>query len=234
MADGLDSLAEVDRWQPGTFRRKAMTQYQGVLLLGPPGSGKSLLGDRIEAAGLGSRRFCHFDFGANLRRIAGNEPAIAAFSPEERRFLRDVLQSGALLEDSHFSLAERILTQFLESQCRDDQREVVLNGLPRHAGQAEMVGRIVRVHTVVSLQCSEQVVLARIAGNVGGDRTDRSDDNRSDVRRKLAVFAKRTGLLVEYYRRAGSAVVTLPVTAGMTPEAAWAGLQSRVMASHGW
>ncbi len=131
-----------------------------------------------------------------------------------------------LLEDDRFPLAERILSHFLDQQCPNGRGEVVLNGLPRHAGQAEAVGRIVHVHTVVSLQCSEEVVLARIGTNVGGDRSERSDDRHDDVRRKLAIFAERTASLVDYYREAGSTVIGLPVTAEMTPESARSALQS--------
>jgi adenylate kinase family enzyme len=207
---------------------EAMMQCQGILLLGPTGAGKSPLGDRIEAVGLGTRRFCHFDFGANLRRAATREGADADFLEEEREFLRSVLRSGALLENDRFPLAERILRRFLEERCREAAAEVVLNGLPRHVGQAEAVGRIVHVHTVVSLRCSEEVVARRIGTNVGGDRSKRSDDSDTDIRRKLAIFAERTGPLVDYYRRAGRLVIDLPVTAEMTPESAWCALRAEL------
>ncbi len=207
-----------------------MTQHQGILLLGPTGAGKSPLGDRIEAAGLGMRAFRHFDFGANLRRVVDNEDAQAGFSDQELAFLRSVLQTGALLENDRFPLAERILTQFLATPAPEKPVKVVLNGLPRHVGQAEAVGRIVHIHTVVSLECSEDVVIARSGTNVGGDRTERGDDGHDDIRRKLAIFAERTGPLVDHYRQAGSSIVHLPVTAEMTPESAWSVLQTRVAA----
>ena len=208
-----------------------MTQYQGILLLGPTGSGKSPLGDWIEARGLGDRRFRHFDFGANLRGAVADADSGGEFSDQELAFLRSVLRSGALLENDRFPLAERILKRFLREQCDHEETEVVLNGLPRHAGQADAVGRLVRVHTVVALDCSETVVLARIRANVGGDRTERSDDSRADIRRKLAIFAERTGPLVDYYRELGSSVIHQSVTAEATPESAWLTLQSRFAAS---
>ncbi len=201
-----------------------MTQYQGILLLGPTGSGKSPLGDRIEAAGLGERRFRHFDFGANLRRVV-DEVANPAFSHEEREFLRTVLLSGALLENDRFPLAERVLIQFLETQCDEERTEVVLNGLPRHAGQAEAVERVVHIHTVVAMECSEEVVHDRIGTNVGGDRGERSDDSHDEIRQKLAIYGERTGPLVDHYRGLGRSILSLPVTAEMTPESAWSRLQ---------
>ncbi len=206
-----------------------MAEYQGILLLGPTGSGKSPLGDRMEAAGLEGRRFGHFDFGANLRRVAFEPEAGDGFSDEERGFLRAVLESGALLEDDRFPLAERILVRFLETRCDEGQAEVVLNGLPRHEGQAEAVGRIVDVHTVVSLACSADAVLARIGTNVGGDRGLRTDDSREEVCRKLAIFAERTGPLVGYYRGLGRRVIELSIAADTTPESAWQALHKELL-----
>lgn len=202
----------------------------GILLLGPTGAGKSPLGDRMEQAALNGRAFRHFDFGANLRHIVSEERPGGDFSAEELDFLHDVLRTGALLEDDRFPLAERILRRFLDRNCRESGTEVVLNGLPRHLGQAEAVGNLVRIHTVVSLACSADVVLARIGTNVGGDRADRADDNRSDVRRKLEVFAGRTEPLVDHYRQAGSSILVLPVTAEMTADSAWKTLQPQLAA----
>ncbi len=44
---------------------------KAILLLGPTGSGKTPLGQALEKKGLAGRRCVHFDFGANLREIAG-------------------------------------------------------------------------------------------------------------------------------------------------------------------
>ena len=48
---------------------------KAILLLGPTGSGKSPLGDELEANGLNGRRCLHFDFGRRLRRAAEGRPA---------------------------------------------------------------------------------------------------------------------------------------------------------------
>ena len=218
-------------WTSGTLAcelRETMTQYQGILLLGPTGSGKTPLGDQIAERGLGNRRLCHFDFGANLRRAARGETPEGVFLDSERAFLQSVLESGALLENDRFGLAERILKRFLEDRCRDGRREVVLNGLPRHVGQAEAVGEFVHVHSVVTLECTDNVVFARIASNVGGDRAHRNDDGLEDIRRKLAVYAKRTSPLVEHYRNRGASVVSIPVTAETTPDSAYRAVADRL------
>ncbi|HET6430150.1 MAG TPA: hypothetical protein VFJ30_17170, partial [Phycisphaerae bacterium] len=86
-----------------------MIRTNAILLLGPTGSGKTPLGEMLQARGLRGRRCAHFDFGDSLRR------AVAAASPpdglprQDIAFLKGVLESGALLEDEHFHIAETIL-----------------------------------------------------------------------------------------------------------------------------
>ena len=61
----------------------------------------------------GSRRCEHFDFGQNLRDVATCPEADQAVSASDLDLVRRVLASGALLEDSDFPLAERLLKSFL-------------------------------------------------------------------------------------------------------------------------
>jgi adenylate kinase len=124
------------------------------------------------------------------------------------------LQSGALLEDEHFPLAARILRRFMSRS--GDHAWLVLNGLPRHLGQAHAMDAIVDVQTVIRLESSSETVLARIGTNVGGDRADRTDDDPAAVQRKLEIYHERSAPLVEHYRRQGATILTVPVTAEMT------------------
>ena len=197
------------------------TRNDAMLLLGPTGSGKTPLGDLLERRGLGGRRCVHFDFGTHLRRIVGQESPHAEFSPAEVDFLRQVLLSGVLLEKQHLPLAERILRGFLASRGVDRRTLVVLNGLPRHLGQVDSVDVILKVATVVHLDCGEETVLARLRSNVGGDRSERVDDQRVMIGQKLAIFAERTAPLVEHYAELGATLKTIKVTAAMGPESVW-------------
>ena len=200
--------------QPG----HASVQPKAILLVGPTGSGKTPLGDLLEAKGLWGRRCAHFDFGANLRRCAAGEGPAGLLSREERALLARVLKSGALLEDEHFPVARKILSGFLGSRCADGRTLVVLNGLPRHAGQARDVASLVTVERVVHLACRAEVVPARIRTNVGGDRTDRPDDAAEALGRRLAVFEERTAPLLAYYRNRGTPVETIEVGADTTAD----------------
>jgi adenylate kinase family enzyme len=199
-----------------------------VLLIGPTGSGKTPLGDLLEKRGLGDDRCRHFDFGTQLRAIVQRNQPDHLFSRQDLDFLRQVLQSGALLENERFPIAQRILQSFL-SQPGAADAITILNGLPRHVGQAEAVERQMCMEAVVYLHCTDEIVRARIGANVGGDRTERQDDDLASVRKKLLLFAQRTSPLVERYRHRGVPIFQIDVTAEMSPEVAWQALHARGM-----
>jgi adenylate kinase family enzyme len=97
----------------------------------------------------------------------------------------------------------------------------VLNGLPRHVGQAAALDAILRVDAAIFLDCPAETVAARVRGNVGGDRSGREDDDPHSLARRLAVFADRTAPLIDHYRALGATIKTIRVTAEMTADAMW-------------
>lgn len=179
-----------------------------ILLLGPTGGGKTPLGDWLQTHGLAGRRCRHFDFGAHLRAGTGITSA-------EQEFVREVLAKGALLENETFYIAEKILRAFITGH---EEELLVLNGLPRHVGQAAALEPIVKVTTVVQLQADAATIQERLRRNTGGDRASRVDDDLALVRSKLATFAERTLPLIEYYRQRGARVVTVPAGVTTTPQ----------------
>ena len=194
-----------------------MVKTEAILLLGPTGSGKTPLGELIGRDGLWGRRCVHFDFGEALRRIVAAGPT-DDFSRSEVDFLRDVPQSGVLLENEHFSIAEKILRAFIANHRIGPGEFIVLNGLPRHVAQAENLVVIVSVQIVIELSCTVQTVLERIRTNTGGDRTDRRDDSVESIRNKLEIFARRTAPLLDYYRTQGVKIERIGVGSGTPPE----------------
>ncbi len=201
---------------------------RALLLLGPTGSGKTPLGAMIERRGLGPAKWFHFDFGANLRDVVRRNCPDRWIGREEIEFLREVLRSGALLEDEHFPIARRILESFLARRGATQDTRIVLNGLPRHVGQARAIDQLLDVRTVVYLQCSSETVCQRIRNNIGGDRASRPDDDLHSVRSKLAIFNRRTTPLLEHYVRSAATVETVEVTAEMTAQRMWEMLEEAV------
>ncbi len=201
-----------------------MAPARAILLVGPTGSGKTPLGRLLQRRGLRGRRCRHFDFGQQLRDVAAAETPPKYLTPEDVQVIRAVLADGALLADEHFPIAERILRAFLDRCNLGPDELVVLNGLPRHVGQARDIERIVTVREVIYLRCTAEVARQRIASNIGGDRDGRGDDEMRSVRNRLETFARRILPLVDYYRQAGVPVRTIHVGPETTAEQMWAAL----------
>lgn len=189
-----------------------------VLLLGPTGAGKTPLGDAIARHGLLGRRCHHLDFGAELRRAASGD---VSYSPAELVFMRGVLERGLLLENEHFALAGKIVSLFLSRAGFSRHDLLVLNGIPRHEGQARDMEKITRVHALFVLTCSARDVFCRIQNNVGGDRTERVDDHLELIEKKLQIFRERTAPLINHYQRLGRPVYQIGVTGSMEPKDAY-------------
>ncbi len=199
---------------------------EAILLIGPTGSGKTPLGSCIEQHGISGRKCHHLDFGNEMRSIADAETLPEGFTEHEHNFLQDVLIKGLLLEDQHFPLAKRIVRNFLAKCCFEKTDILILNGLPRHTGQARDMAELVNVTCLIVLECTAEDVCERIGRNTGGDRTDRIDDAEEMIRKKLETFYSRTTLLIDYYTAQGSAFIKIPVHASSTADAVYSRLSS--------
>ena len=180
-----------------------------ALLLGPTGAGKTPLGDLIERRGLWGAAWRHFDFGAQLRRVAAGSDGCG--EPPWANEVRRVLAAGALLRDDQFPIAAEVLQGFLALRDPAGTCRLVLNGLPRHVGQAEAVQPWVDVRWVIHLECDAATVAARIARDVGGDRGGRTDDDPAAIAEKLSLFRRQTSPLLAHYAARGVPCLKLPV-----------------------
>ncbi len=196
-----------------------------MLLIGPTGSGKSPLGEQIAALGFLGRRSHHLDFGSELRSIASGIGS-SSYTMPERDFILGVLEEGLLLENEHFALAEKIFHQFLERSRFRSGDILVLNGMPRHQGQAKDIASIAAIRCLAVLDCSVESVFRRIEENTGGDRTGREDDQMALIEKKLRIFQERTAPLIEYYERAGTRIFHITINERTTTGSAYHQLSS--------
>ncbi len=188
------------------------------LLVGPTGAGKTPLGRLLEERGAAGRRCAHFDFGAELRAVAAAPENVPGLLTREVEVIRQSLRTGALLENHEFPIALKVLRAFAQKKVLREDDRLVLNGLPRHIGQARMMEDVVRIQAVISLEATLEVVRERILLDTGGDRVERPDDDLHAIRQKLVIFRMRTLPLVEYYENREVPVVRLTVRAGATAE----------------
>jgi adenylate kinase len=204
-----------DCFRGATRHHVTTMKNEAILLLGPTGSGKTPLGDCLAEGGLFGRRCVHFDFGARLRHVA--EHGGKRLTAGDVAYVQCVLTDGALLEDDTFHIARTILENFMEELGVGTQDLVVLNGLPRHAGQARDMGEVLDVILVVALECTAEIVHERIEQNSGGDRTERTDDSVAEIARKLDIYAARTHPLLDHYRAKGTQCRRVPIGVETTP-----------------
>jgi adenylate kinase len=193
---------------------KEEKRYSAVLLLGPTGSGKTPLGQLVERRGLWGLRCLHFDFGHELRQSVCEGCHI--LTDPERELVNLMLGTGALLEDEHFSIAIKLLEDFMLRNHAELRTLIILNGLPRHTGQAERMQEIVRMQAVISLECTPETAMQRIRTDAGGDRAGRIDDSLAEVKRKLDLFKQRTAPLVDYYQVRHFGIISVEVIPSST------------------
>ncbi len=171
-----------------------------LLLIGPTGAGKSPLGWEIEKRGLSGKRVHHFDFGANLRRVAQED---LPFPDKERALVREILSEGRLLKPEEFFLAEKLLNTFLNLRGFTSGDFLLLNGLPRNLYQAEKLSHRVELKGIFYLKIDEKTLLLRLKRDPAGDRYGREDDLEELVSKKLKWFRSENLPLLEYYASRG-------------------------------
>ena len=193
-----------------------------ILLLGHSNSGKSPVGEALARTfSTSTNRLKHLDFGEHLRRtMAGSFDA--GLLGDEMAYLREVM-NGRLLDDDHFSIARKVILRFLSVHDLNHGGTVVLNGMPRHAGQARDVRDMgVDVRLVIVLECSPEIAWQRKCASERGqgheDRGTRDDRGRDVFERRVASYGQETAPLISWYSDAGVAVVRAAIDVDTTPE----------------
>jgi adenylate kinase family enzyme len=194
-----------------------MMHPKSILIAGPTGAGKTPLGQYLARHGLHRRHCIHFDFGQILRETALAAPLPLFLKKEELSIILNSLKTGALLEDADFPIAIKLLNGFIENHVKSENDRLLLNGLPRHLGQAKLLCAHVNIVGIIFLDCNGDVARQRIQNNTGGDRMGRRDDSRDLILRKMDIFLERTLPLLEYYKNRGVAVYSSRVTALTSP-----------------
>ena len=195
-----------------------MRVCKAILLLGPTGAGKTPLGELLQKNGLRRTKCHHFDFGAQLRKIGSVKTTPKSFANNDVDFIKHILNDNLLLDDKHFYIAEKILMSFINDNSVSKSDLIVLNGMPRHIGQAEKMDSILKIELVVYISCTARVVYERIRNNAGGDRTGRIDDTMIDIKNKLKIFRQETVPLLKHYHTLHIPLKTIKVNVRTSAE----------------
>lgn len=194
-----------------------MSQSSTIVLIGPPGSGKSTQADFL----VREMNAAHIDMGLALRKSSELD------TPLGRR-IADIMNTrmGLVSDD----VVEEVLAGALASVL--PTQNVVLDGAPRRKSQIALVETVLekyarRVDAVLSITLSEEESVQRIASrrmcplcnrsfiagkdfelgaemcpSCGTSLERRKDDTESGVRKRFSVFFEDTLPVIEHYRNA--------------------------------
>lgn len=193
-------------------RVEANSEEMHLILLGAPGAGKGTQGSQL-AESLGIPKIATGDI---LR------DAVRAGSPLGLR-ARSYMDAGELVPDA--VILDLVRNALAAPEARGG---AVFDGFPRNVAQAESLDRILedagrKLDGVVVLEVPDDVIVERMSGrrtdpetgevyhathnpppaDVANRVIQRADDREETVRHRLAVYAKQTAPLIEFYERSG-------------------------------
>jgi adenylate kinase len=159
-----------------------------LVFFGPPGAGKGTQADRFAAR----HHIPKISTGDMLRKAIQDGTRVG-------QLVRATLQCGALVGDD---LIISLVAERLEQP--DTARGFVLDGFPRTIPQAAALDAMLADRggvSVIALVVHADEVVRRLSGR------GREDDDAFVIRERLAVYARETEPVLEYYRRRGCVAV---------------------------
>ena len=177
------SLSTAGLPQPHVALRTSIVPVPlNLVFFGPPGAGKGTQADRFAAR----HRIPKISTGDMLRKAIADGTRVGSL-------VRDTLQRGALVSDD---LIISLVAERLEQA--DTRNGFVLDGFPRTIPQAAALDALLVDRgglNVVALVVHADEVIRRLAGR------GREDDEAYVIRERLAVYARETEPVLEFYRR---------------------------------
>lgn len=210
-----------------------------LIFLGPPGAGKGTQAQRLAA----ERGICQVSTGDILRQ------AVKAGTAMGRR-AKACMDAGQLVPDD--VVIGIVRDKLAAPECA---KGFILDGFPRTTGQAEALDGILLdfsapIDRVVAFTVDDEPLVARLCGRrtcpacgamfhvdfappkqdgtcdrCGGALVQRDDDREAVIRDRLAVYARSTRPLLDYYRGRG---VLTALSAAAPVDSVYAALKAAV------
>ena len=178
-----------------------------LILLGPPGSGKGTMSERLTK-----------DF--KLKHISPGEIFRDEIEKKTQlgQEIRKYMEGGGLVPDN---LTNEIIKLEIEKQ-----KKFLLDGYPRTIGQAQALSKVVKIDKVILLEVSEKTAIERISGRricsqcetpfhikfippkkaglcdkCGGKLMQRKDDAPASVKKRFQIYNEQVKHLKEFFQR---------------------------------
>lgn len=180
-----------------------------VIFLGPPGSGKGTMAERVSAR----EHLAHISTGDMLR-------AEVKAGTQLGKEAKSYMDQGALVPDD-------VIIGMIQERIKqpDAQNGVLLDGFPRTVAQAEALDQIMTIDHVINLEVPVEVIVDRVVSrrvcpecgavynthSHEGDKCDRcgatlitrADDTEETVLERFRVYEEQTSPLIVYYGEKG-------------------------------
>lgn len=180
-----------------------------VIFLGPPGSGKGTMAERVA----GRMGLVHLSTGDMLREQVKQ-------GTELGKKAQEYMTSGKLVPDE-------VIIGMIDERLKEDDAKggVLFDGFPRTVGQAEALGKIAKIDSVINLEVPVKVIVDRVVSRrvcpqcgavynththtsdtcdkCGAELITRADDNEETVMERFRVYEEQTAPLIVYYGREG-------------------------------
>lgn len=162
---------------------------RGLLLIGPPGSGKGTIGQKLENL-LG---FKHLSSGDLIRAAMSNDGL------DDPRW-GAVSKGGLICEDDLWQLFDSFVSEWRHVREQAAKpNPLIIDGIPRCPGQVSALARRVSVVGVINLECDNQEILVgRLQARAAS--LGRIDDLQEHIlRERLQLFETETRPVVDAY-----------------------------------
>lgn len=180
-----------------------------VIFLGPPGSGKGTMAERV----CKEMSLAHISTGDILRAEIKAGSKLGSLA-------KSYIDKGALVPDS-------VIIDMMRERFKEDDAKggVLLDGFPRTVAQAEALDSLTAIDAVINLEVDVQVIVNRVVsrrvcekcGSVYNTKTHagedcdkcdgklitRPDDNEQTVRERFRVYEEQTQPLIDFYAKRG-------------------------------
>ncbi|MBR3404140.1 MAG: adenylate kinase [Firmicutes bacterium] len=184
-----------------------------LIFLGPPGAGKGTQAERIAE----QFEIAHISTGDMLRAEIRHATPLGAAA-------KAYIDRGELVPDE-------VIIGMVENRIKADdcKNGFLLDGFPRTTAQADALGKLVEIDSVVDIEVPFERLVARISGRrmcpdcgaayhvstfedekcpkCGGALYQRDDDREETVQNRLVVYEKKTAPLIAYYEERGKLFV---------------------------
>ncbi|KAK9893426.1 adenylate kinase [Cystobasidium minutum MCA 4210] len=227
----------IDGVKASTAGTGAIQKHMGLLLMGPPGSGKGTQAPRLKE----KYCLCHLATGDMLRAEVsqGTELGVQA---------KKIMDQGGLVSDE---IVVGMIKNQLEGN-KECEKGFILDGFPRTVVQAEKLDEMLaskskKVDHALQLLISDNILVSRITGRLihpssgrtyhkefappkvagkddvtGEPLIQRADDNAETLKKRLETYHKQTDPVAGYYKKKG---VWDGIDAAQSPAVVWEKLQ---------